>query len=95
MVDTQSLKRYLNTRYRELEARLTEQDAAPTPDRPHRIVNRRYVSTTDSEAAIVRHGAGKPKLRYATHRAIDGRSEIITATTVTPGDVNEAHLLVP
>jgi transposase len=95
VVDTPSLKRYLNKRYRELEARLTERDAAPTPDRPYRTVNSRYVSTTDPEAAIVRQGAGKPKLRYATHRAVDGRSEIITATTVTPGDVNEAHLLVP
>lgn len=95
VVDTHSLKRYLNTRYRELEARLTERDATPTEERPHRTVNARYVSTTDPEAAIVRQGRGKPKLRYATHRAVDGRSEVITATTVTPGDVNEAHLLVP
>ncbi len=95
VVDTQSLKRYLNQRYRELEARLSEDDAAPAEDRPHRVVNTRYVSTTDPEAAIVRQGRGKPKLRYATHRAVDGRSEVITATTVTPGDVNEAHLLVP
>lgn len=96
VVDTQSLKRYLNKRYRELEARLTERDATtPTEDRPYRTVNTRYVSTTDPEAAIVRQGRGKPKLRYATHRAVDGRSEVITATTVTAGDVNEAHLLVP
>jgi transposase len=83
VVDTYSLKRYLNTRYRELEARLTERDATPTEERPHRTVNARYVSTTDPEAAIVRQGRGKPKLRYATHRAVDGRSEVITATTVT------------
>lgn len=95
VVDTHSLKRYLNKRYRELEARLTEREAAPTPDRPHRTVNTRYVSTTDPEAAIVRKGRGTPKLRYATHRVVDGRSEVITATTVTPGDVNEAHLLGP
>jgi IS5 family transposase len=93
VVDTHSLKRYLNTRYRELEARLTEHHAPPVEERPYRTVNARYVSTTDPEAAIVRQGRGKPKLRYATHRAVDGRSEVITATTVTPGDVNEAHLL--
>src|SRR3990172_3820046 len=93
VVDTQSLKRHLNVRYRELDSRLTDRE--PPSDRPYRRVNRRHVSTTDPEAAIVRHGPGKPKLRYATHRAVDGRSEVITAATVTPGDVNEAHLLVP
>lgn len=80
VVDTQSLKRYLNKRYRELEARLTERGAAPAGDRPYRTVNTRYVSTTDPEAAIVRKGRGTPKLRYAAHRVVDGRSEVITAT---------------
>jgi hypothetical protein len=44
-------------------------------------------------AAIVRQG--KPKLYYQTHRAVDANSEVITAAEVTPGDVNEAHLLIP
>jgi len=34
---------------------------------------------------------GKPKLRYHTHRAVDPAAEVITATEVTTGDVNEAH----
>jgi uncharacterized protein (UPF0179 family) len=38
---------------------------------------------------------GKPKLSYQVHRAVDGRSEIITATETTAGDVNEAHVMVP
>jgi hypothetical protein len=51
------------------------------------------MSTTDPDAAIVNRG--KPKLSYQVHRAVDGRSEIITATESTAGDVNEAHLMVP
>ncbi len=91
VIDTHSLKGQLNDRYQELEQRLAERDARPTE--PRGEVNRRYVSTTDPEAAIV--ARGKPRLLYQTHRAVDPRAEIITATTVTRGDVNEAHLLVP
>lgn len=86
VIDTHSLKGQRHERYRELERRLTEGE-------PRGEVNRRYVSTTDPEAAIVTRG--KPKLLYQTHRAVDPRAEIITATQVTRGDVNEAHLLIP
>jgi transposase len=90
VVDTHSLKRHLNKRYRELERRLEEKDG--DGDEEDTVgVNKRYVSTTDSEAAIVRHRTGKPKLSYKTHRAVDSAYEIITATEVTAGDINEAH----
>jgi len=55
--------------------------------------NSRYMSTTDPDAAIVNRG--KPKLSYQVHRLVDGRSEVITATETTAGDVNEAHVMVP
>jgi hypothetical protein len=55
--------------------------------------NRRYISTTDPDAGIVNRG--KPKLSYQVHRAVDGRSEVITATETTSGDVNEAHEMIP
>jgi transposase len=87
VVDSHSLKRYLNRGYQELEKRLdesTEPDNKPS-------VNTRYVSTTDPDASIVRQGKGKPKLRYKTHRAVDGRHEIVTAVKVTPGAVDEGH----
>src|SRR5438128_2905799 len=74
VVDTQSLKRYLNERYKQLEARLQEAREDRPADAGYRKVNSRYVSTTDPEAAIVRRG--KPKLCYAVHRAVDGRREI-------------------
>lgn len=101
VIDTQSLKQHLNERYRELETRLTdregteeeEREEIPSGDRPYREVNSRFVSTTDPDAAIVRRG--KPKLYYQTHRAVDARTEVITAATITPGDINEAHLLIP
>lgn len=36
---------------------------------------------------------GKSRLRYKVHRAVDERSEIKTAVSVTPGETNEAHCL--
>jgi transposase len=88
VVDRQSLKYQLNKHYDTLEARLAEQEEEYGK---HNEVNQRYVSTTDPDAAIVRRGSAK--LRYQTHRAVEGTAEVITAVTVTAGDVNEAHLL--
>lgn len=84
VVDTHSLKRYLNQGYLELEKRLA--DVEKQGD-----VNTRHVSTTDPDASVVRHGKGKPKLRYKTHRAVDGLHEVITAVKATPSAVDEGH----
>ena len=86
VVDTHSLKRYLNQGYQELEKRLTEGETQKRGD-----VNTRHISTTDPDASIIRHGKGKPKLRYKTHRAVDGLHEVITAAKVTPGAIDEGH----
>jgi Transposase and inactivated derivatives len=101
VVDTKSLKRYLNESYKELEKRLEEEvkeddsDSRGDNDGSSGGVNKRYISTTDPDASIVRTGGrGKAKLRYQTHRAVDGAYEVITATEVTPGEVNEAHMMV-
>lgn len=84
----QSLKPYLAQGYRTLEERLTgDDDGVP---RSRSDVNKRYRSTTDPDAAIVRQG-GTPRLYYKTHRAVDPAHEIVTALTVTPGCANEAH----
>lgn len=98
--DTQSLKRYLDPAYRELEARLKERkEQEPKDDDPQgglprqNVVNQRYISTTDPEASVVRKGRGKSKLYYQTHRAIDAAYGVITATQVGAGDENEAHRL--
>ena len=93
VVDTQSLKRYLNESYKELEKRLEEEmEDEEGNDDESGGVNSRYISTTDPDASIVRT-SGKAKLRYQTHRAVDDAYEVITATGVTPGDVNEAHMM--
>jgi len=93
VIDTRSLKVQLQEGYKKLEARLEEKGESTDSSRRYVKENRRYISTTDPDASIVNRG--KPKLSYQVHRAVDGRSEVITATETTPGDVNEAHELVP
>lgn len=93
VIDTRNLKHQLKENYRKLEARLQEKSERVDPPRYYERKNERYVSSTDPDAAIVNRG--KAKLSYQVHRAVDARSEIITATAATAGDVNEAHLLVP
>ena len=88
VVNTQSLKKYLNKSYKRLEARLDdikEQKATPA--------NEKHISTTDPDASVVRQGKGRPKLRYKTHRAVDEKNEIITATKVTSGSVDDGKVL--
>lgn len=93
VVDTQSLKGQLQESYKELEARLEEKSESMNSSRKYARENSRYISTTDPDATIVNRG--KPKLSYQVHRAVDGRSEVITAMETTPGDVNEAHEMIP
>jgi transposase len=88
VVDTHSLKKYLNKSYRRLEARLDELvTEKKTP------ANSRYISATDPDASVTRHSGGKSKLRYKTHRAVDPHCEVITATKVTPGSVDDGEML--
>lgn len=93
VLDTKSLKDQLHKNYEKLEARLAEGNPSSCSSRYIEKKNSRYISTTDPDAAIVNRG--KPKLSYQVHRAVDEKSEIITATDATPGDVNEAHLMLP
>jgi transposase len=88
VVDTHKLKKYLNKSYKRLENRLDEIKASKkTP------ADSRYISTTDPDASVTRHSGSKSKLRYKTHRAVDEKHEIITATKVTPGSVDDGHVL--
>ena len=93
VLDTKSLKHQLHENYWKLEARLEEKNESTDPSRRYVKQNSRFISTTDPDAAIVNRG--KPKLSYQVHRAVDERTEIITATEATAGDINEAHLLMP
>ena len=93
VIDTRSLKVQLQESYKKLEERLEEKSESTDSSRRYVKANSRYISTTDPDAAIVNRG--KPKLSYQVHRAVDERSEVITATETTPGDVNEAHEMIP
>ncbi len=93
VLDTKNLKHQLHKNYRKLEARLTEGNESTDEAKKYENKNRRYLSSTDPDAAIVNRG--KPKLSYQVHRAVDERAEVITATDATAGTVNEAHLMLP
>jgi len=93
---TDSLDRYLNKSYQILESRL-EKDASAKDDNPNvpksGAANQKHLSTTDPDASVSRRGKGQSKLEYQVHRGVDCKCEIITATEVTPAEVNEAHCL--
>lgn len=57
-------------------------------------VNGEFKSTTDREATLVRHGAGKSVPSYKTHRAIDDQCGVITAVKTTTGTVDEGRQLM-
>ena len=95
VVNKQSLKRYLNKSYQILESRLEQEQQSGNNDQTIKsgAANKKYISTTDPDASVTRRGKGKSKLKYQIHRGLDQKSELITATEVTPGEVHEAHLL--
>jgi transposase len=99
VVDRQGLARHLNEKYKELEAKLDELDAAREAKtdkggRPRQETNRRYVSTTDPDATLVSKPGEKRGLYYKEHRAVDDKHGVITATEVTTGAQNEGELLM-
>jgi len=88
VVNRKSLKRYLNKNYRKLEQRLEE-----TSENKNGEANKQYISTTDPDAAVTRHGNDKSKSRYKTHRTVDKKAEVITATEITAGSIDDADML--
>lgn len=89
IVNTKGLRRRIRLSSRELEARLDDNSQADADGR----LNDFRQSATDPDAAIVRHKNGPAKPSYKVHRVVDRQTEIITAAKVTPGDVNEGHML--
>jgi transposase len=93
ILDMKSLKSQLHLRYQELEARLEEKSESTDSSRSYEKKNARYLSATDPDASLIKRG--QTKLCYQVHRAVDEAHEVVTATEATPGEVNEAHLLLP
>ena len=90
MIELNTLKSQLNRHYQELEARLEE---LPADWKGNGKLNRTHLSTTDPDASLVSKGKGRSQLSFKVHRAVDEKTEVITATEVTSGAVNEGHLL--
>ena len=88
VVDTHDLRRYLDTSYRLFEERLDDGEVEKeTP------ANSRYISRTYPDASVTRHGGGRSKLRYKTHRGVDQKCEVVTATKITGGVRDEGDVL--
>lgn len=99
VLDRYSLERYLNEKYKKLETKLEELDAArdENPDKsgqPRQETNRRYVSTTDPDATLVSRKAEPRGLYYKEHRAVDEKHGVVTATQMTTGSQCEGELLM-
>jgi transposase len=93
-VNQEALRIHLVKGFHELESRLEEKEDQGNDQAPKiGPANQNYQSSTDPDASVTRQGGGKRKLQYKTHRSVDGKAEVITATQTTPGEVNEAHLL--
>jgi hypothetical protein len=90
IIKMNSLKSQLHRHYHELEARLNE---LPEDYKGNGKLNRTHLSTTDPDASLVSKGKVRSQLSFKVHRAVDERAEVITATEVTSGAVNEGHLL--
>jgi transposase len=88
VIDRERVQKEIGKSYHRLEERLDDLDVSKTAP-----ANSRFVSTTDPDASVTRQSVGKSKLRYKTHRVVDAKQEVITATQVTPGAVNEGELL--
>jgi transposase len=87
VVDINSLK--LDDKFKEFEDRL--EDLAEKGGT--KGINGSHLSTTDPDASIVSKRKVRSQLSYKVHRAVDEKTEVITATEITSGAVNEGHLL--
>jgi len=88
VIDKERAQKDISKSYHRFEERLDDLEGSKTTP-----ANSRFVSTTDPDASVTRHSVGKSKLRYKTHRVVDPKHEVITATQITPGAVNEGELL--
>lgn len=98
IVDTDKLARELATRL-DGDPEGGGPDAPPPSEPPpsksshEKRASARYRSSTDPDATGTKHGTGKMRLRYATHRVVDATAGVITASVIGPGHENEAERL--
>lgn len=98
LVDTDKLARELMSRL-DGEPGGGDPDGTSPPDPPpstsshQKRTSARYRSSTDADATGTKHGTGKMRARYATHRVVDATAGVITASVIGPGHENEAERL--
>jgi len=63
-VNKEALKLHLVHGFHEFESRLEEENPADDHEPKSGIANRHHISTTDPDASMLSHGAGKAKLQY-------------------------------
>jgi transposase len=82
VMDKKTVERYanINKMYKELEKKLDEKGG-------------KYISKTDPDADITKHGNGKARVRYKEHRGIDKKFGVITASEVTSGNIDDGQML--
>ena len=88
VIKSENLKKYLRKGYQKFEKRLDDLEVEKKGK-----ANKEYISTTDPDASVTRHSKGRSQLRYKTHRAVDSKAEVITATMITPGSEDEGKKL--
>ena len=81
----------LKAAYHATENKLEEVAATPIVE----AINDRLISTTDPDAAVVRHGPETARPRYHHHRAVDDAHGVITPEENTPGDNSQNQRLLP
>ena len=75
------------------QAQETKLENTATPA-GYEAVNDRMMSTTDPDAAMVRHRGDLSRPRYHHHRAVDDVHGVITAVETTPGSICEGSKLM-
>jgi hypothetical protein len=68
VVNTESLKRHLSKGYQRLQTRLDE--ACEQQPEHAGAANGTHISTTDTDASVVRRGGGTSSQKYQVHRAV-------------------------
>jgi transposase len=74
-----------------------EPSEASAPEAPPQEAkfNRRWVSTTDPDAATTQRRGRGVTLGYRDHRLVDRRRGVVLATLATPADTDDAAMLTP
>lgn len=81
--------------YREQNNKLDEKERPLPLGTPYyEPANDRLLSKTDPDSTITRQNALGARPRYKSHRMIDDKHGVITATETTPGDVEENRKLL-